>query len=59
MEVNEIGSDVPVEPEDRFEMANSTQHDGVADDGVGVSPRGNAHHGVRVRFKITTGWSFV
>ena len=35
MEVNEIGSDVPVEPEDRFEMANSTQHDGVADDGVG------------------------
>jgi hypothetical protein len=53
------GSDVPVEPEDRFEMANSTQHDGVADDGVGVSPRGNAHHGVRVRFNITTGWSFV
>jgi hypothetical protein len=34
MKGNEIGSDVPGEPEDPFEMANLLpQHDGVADDG--------------------------
>jgi hypothetical protein len=48
-----IGSDVPVEPEDLFEMAN-LQHDGLPMT-VGVIPLGNAQDDVRVKVNITNG----
>ena len=53
MKGNEIGSDVPGEPEDLFEMANLYPSTTVLPMTVWVSPRGNAHHDVRVRVNIT------
>ena len=50
-----IGSDVPVEPEDLFEMANLYPSTPGLPMTVWVSPRGNAHHDVRVRVNITNG----
>jgi hypothetical protein len=55
MKVNEIGSDVPVKPEDLFEMANLYPSTTGLPMTVWVSPRGNAHHDVRVRVNITDG----
>src|SRR5437016_14154531 len=45
MKGNEIGSDMPGEPEDLFELPMT----------VWVSPRGNAHHELRVRINVTHG----
>jgi hypothetical protein len=50
-----IGSDAPVEPEDLFEMANLYPSTTRLPMTVWVSPRGNAHHDVRVRVNITNG----
>ena len=55
MKVNEIGSDVPVEPEDLFEMANLYPSTTGLPMTVWVKPRGNAHHDMRVRVNITNG----
>ena len=55
MKVNEIGSDVPVEPEDLFEMANLYPSTTGLPMTVWVSPRGNAHHELRVRVNVTHG----
>jgi hypothetical protein len=55
MKVNEIGPDVPVAPEDLFEMANLYPSTTGLPMTVWVSPRGNAHHDVRVRVNMTDG----
>ena len=55
MKGNEIGSDVPVEPEDLFEMVNLYPSTTGLPMTLCVSPRGNAHHDVRVRVNITNG----
>jgi len=55
MEVNEIGSDMPVEPEDLFEMANLYPSTTGLPMTVWVSPRGNAHYDLRVRVNMTNG----
>jgi hypothetical protein len=47
MKVNEIGPDVPVAPEDLFEMANLYPSTTGLPMTVSVSPRGNADHDVR------------
>ena len=52
MKVNVIGLDVPVEPEDLFEMGNLPSTTGMPMT-VWVSPRRNAHQDVRVRVNIT------
>jgi hypothetical protein len=53
--VNETGSDVPVEPEDLFEMAHLYPSTTGLPMTVWVSPRGNAQHDVRVRGNVTDG----
>jgi hypothetical protein len=55
MKVSEIGSNVPVEPEDLFEMANLYPSTTGLPMTVWVSPRGNADHDVRVRVNRTDG----
>ena len=55
MKGNEIGSDVPGEPEDLFEMANLYPSTTGLPMTVWVSPRGNAHHELRVRVNVTHG----
>jgi hypothetical protein len=53
--VNEIDSDARADPEDLFEMANLYPSTTGLPMTVWVSPRGNAHHDVRVRVNITNG----
>jgi hypothetical protein len=55
MKVNEIDSDVRVEPEDLFEMANLYPSTTGLPMTVWLSPRGNADHDVRVRVNRTDG----
>ena len=55
MKGNEIGSEVPGEPEDLFEMANLYPSTTGLPMTVWVSPRGNAHHELRVRVNVTHG----
>ena len=55
MKRNEIGSDVPGEPEDLFERANLYPGTTGLPMTVWVSPRGNAHHELRVRVNVTHG----
>jgi hypothetical protein len=55
MKGNEIGLDVPGEPEDLFEMANLYPSTTGLPMTVWVSPRGNAHHELRVRVNMTHG----
>lgn len=55
MKVNEIGPDVPVAPENLFEMANLYPSTTGLSMTVWVSPRGNADHDVRVRVNRTDG----
>ena len=55
MKVNEIDSDVRVEPEDLFEMANLYPSTTGLPMTVWVGPRGSAHHDVRVRVNMTSG----
>jgi hypothetical protein len=54
MKVSEIGSNVPVEPEDVFEMTNLYPSTTGLPMTMWVSPRGNAHD-VRVRVNMTDG----
>jgi hypothetical protein len=53
--VNETGSDVPVEPEDLFEMGHLYPSTTGLPVTVWVSPCGNAQHDVRVRGNVTDG----
>ena len=55
MKVNEIGSDVPVEAESLFEIANLYPSTTGLPMTVWVSPRGNAPIDVSVKVNITNG----